>query len=705
MTVLLVTGAVAPHARTRSEDMTADTPTSAASAFVPADSTRALFRYERNDASPDHITRVRINAGHTARHAIDPRVFGNFIEHLGGVVYEGLWAQILLNPNLERIEPGDKTPAAWELTGAAAWQEGGYSSPFCVQLQAPDGTLSQVIHPPLHRTNRYTLTCWLRAPQGQAVVEITLRGVGEQATVTRATTKQTVETGEWTKATLHLTPETKGWKKGAACAFVVRHIEGKAVEVDQITLTPDDNVDGLDPDVVKRAEAWHIPLLRYPGGNFVSGYDWQDGVGPREARPTRRNPAWGGIEPHHFGTDEFLRFCRLLKTEPQITVNAGDGTPENAAAWVRYCNGDANTDDWARKRRANGHAEPYHIALWEVGNELYGDWQIGHTNAEGNAERYVRFREAMLRADPNLVLIATGKGDEFTSEGWERCRHWNELLLRAALANGGHAPDYLSIHPLVPLPGLLPGSSYAEQYESAMAHPTLLDDVLLPDLIRQITEIAGPNAKTRIAPTEWGIIVGGDKWWESPNHDVHAGAIFNALTLNAFLRHSDWVTLANMTAFMHGGGIKKPNGVVIVDPQYWTQELYAAARPHTPVQTLTNGPGHDVPARGQLPAVSNVPDVDVFAALTQDTKSLVVFAVNRHRTEARPLRLNVEDFAASAVSATLLDAPDPQTRNTIEHPDAVAPRPFSVPAIPPNAHSAWQVTLPPHALVVLTLKR
>jgi alpha-N-arabinofuranosidase len=425
-------------------------------------------------------------------------------------------------------------------------------------------------------------------------------------------------------------------------------------------------------------------LLRL-SGNFSSGYRWRDGIGLRLMRPTRANPAWAGVEPNHFGTDDFLRFSQLIGAVPHIGVNAGNGTPEEAAAWVRYVNG-----------------SKFRVPIWEIGNELYGGWQIGHTDAKGNAERFVRFRAAMLEADPRIKIIATGKGDELLPEGLKRNREWNEAVLRAAEANGGKLPQWISIHPLVSLPGDLAGNSYAEQYESAMAHPAFVDNTLLPSLIQTIHDVQGPQARTRIAPTEWGIIIGGDRWWQSPNHDVMAGAIFNALTLNAFLRHSDWVTLANMTALMHGGGIKKPNGVVIVDPQYYTQQLYAMAQPRVPVETTWSGPGRDVPRRGFLPAVPNVPDVDVFSALNADRSKLHAFVVNRNLNAERPVRFNVNGFAARSVSATVLTASSAQAHNTWEKPDTVTPRPFALPKA--TGRGAWMVSLPPHSLVVFTFE-
>ncbi|MDQ2732042.1 MAG: hypothetical protein M3Y56_10310, partial [Armatimonadota bacterium] len=181
------------------------------------------------------------------------------------------------------------------------------------------------------------------------------------------------------------------------------------------------------------------------------------------------------------------------------------------------------------------------------------------------------------------------------------------------------------------------------------------------------------------------------------------GALFNALTLNAFLRHGDWVTLANMTGLMHGGGMKTPRGVLIVDPQYYTQQLYAVAEPRIPVETVWEGPGVDVPQRGFLPAVADVPNVDVFSALDGRRQRLTVFVVNRSLHDPQPIHLRVDGFSGDRGSATILTSPDVQTGNTWDHPDAVAPGPFPLPDS--SGPSDCTVTLPAHSLVVMTWRR
>jgi alpha-N-arabinofuranosidase len=686
--------------------------------------TSRLYTYRRDDATPAGVTRIRVDARHMAAVAIQPDLFGNFVEHLGGVVYGGLWAQLLRNPSLEAVDAARgeaAAPPAWQANEQAWWRVGGkelqgYHSPGYVTLlpaggpRGEPGRIWQTIALPARRVRSYEGSVAVRVvPEAdtspeksapEARLRISLAPPGKAATMLA---EALIEAGapDWSRYRFRLMLPAEAATSGAT-QFCVEHAGGGAVDVDRVELFPADSVHGLDPEVMSRARAWHIRVLRWPGGNFASGYYWQDGIGPRDERPTRRNAAWGGVESNELGTDEFLDMCRRLGAEPQITVNAGDGTPQQAAAWVRYCNAGPH-DRFGGLRASDGHPRPYDVRLWEVGNELYGDWQIGHAGAVDNARRFVQFRQAMLGADPALRLIATGKGDEFLPDGLARNAAWNEALLRAAVEAGGRAPDYLSIHPLVPLPGSLRRFSYAEQFESAMAHAAFLDRVLIPDVWERIRAIAGPRT-TRIAVTEWGLIVGGAQWREGPNHDTLAGAVYNALCLNAMLRQSDRVTLANMTAFMHGGGIKKPNGVVIVDPQYYTQQLYAGADLHTPVAVETIGPGADVPARGFLPQVRDVPDVDVFAAL-DGSDNLVVTAVNRSLSLTRPIELRLDGYNAARAAGSLLTAPSATASNTIANPDAVRPQPLFPKPGRPDKRSVWSADLPPHSVAVITFAR
>lgn len=650
-------------------------------------STRVLSVYHRDDAMPGNVTHVSLDAQRVGTTPLSPFIFGNFLEHLGDVVYHTLWADTIMNPDLERGTPQQTEPPYWDQTGAAAWLENnaGYDSPSCERLSAPDGEVGELTYLPIQRIRRYTLTLFLRAPAGPSQVTVELHEGQDRYGRMLEQTALSVSGSDWQKQTVHWTLAPGALPVGQQVRFVVAYQSGGPVDVDQVHLFPDDAVDGMDPTVVQLAKDWHIPILRQ-AGNFESQYHWQDGVGPPDARPTRPNLAWGGIDSNQFGTDEFLDLCHLIGAVPQIGANAGNGTPEEAAAWVRYCN-----------------AKTEQVPIWEIGNELYGGWQIGHTDAPGNAARFVAFRDAMRAVDPRIKLIATGRGDEFSPDGLARDRVWNLTLLHAALANGGQAPNWLSIHPLVALPGGLANAPYEQRWQSAMAQPIFMDETEIPQLEDEITSVEGPNALTRIAPTEWGIIVGGPAWRDGPTHNAESGAIFDALTLNAFLRNGDWVTLANATALLHGGCIAKDHGVPFVMPAYYTSQLYAEASPRIPIGTITRGPGEDVPQRGGMPAAANVPDIDVFSALTADRNKLVLFAVNRRLNSARPMTLNIAGFPVGLAKATLLASTDPQQGNSWNDPNAVEPRAFPLPSGRPQG--AWRVTLPAHSLVVFTFTR
>jgi len=168
-----------------------------------------------------------------------------------------------------------------------------------------------------------------------------------------------------------------------------------------VSLMPADHVDGWRPEVIAVLKSLRSGVYRWPGGNFVSAHDWRDAIGDPDQRPTIWDPVWNAVQSNDVGTDEFMALCRLTGVEPYITVNSGFGDARSAAEYVEYANSPATTP-WGAKRAANGHPEPYRVKLWEVGNEIYGRWQVSWTTPGGNADRYLRFRAAMLKADPTI---------------------------------------------------------------------------------------------------------------------------------------------------------------------------------------------------------------------------------------------------------------------------------------------------------------
>ncbi|RDW87539.1 glycoside hydrolase family 51 protein [Coleophoma crateriformis] len=173
---------------------------------------------------------------------------------------------------------------------------------------------------------------------------------------------------------------------------------------------------GFRTDVIDCMKELQCPVVRYPGGNFVATYRWQDGVGPKEKRPKRPELAWLGVESNQFGTDEFMTWCGLVGAEPYLALNMGTGTLEDALAWVEYCNSDKDTY-YANMRRANGHEKPYAVKYWALGNEVWGPWQVEQMEMEDYAKKAFQWAKALKLLDPSIQLILCGKNGH---SDWDR---------------------------------------------------------------------------------------------------------------------------------------------------------------------------------------------------------------------------------------------------------------------------------------------
>ncbi len=178
---------------------------------------------------------------------------------------------------------------------------------------------------------------------------------------------------------------------------------------------PADNVEGFRKDSLELLKQLNAPIYRWPGGNFVSGYDWRDGLGERDKRPTRTNPAWTGIEPNDMGMHEFIRFCELVSAEPMIAANTGFGDAYSCADEVEYANGSTSTR-MGKLRAANGHAKPFNVKWWCVGNEMWGNWQLGYMQVQHYVIKHNWIEEKMRQVDPTIQTI--GSGD--LPSGWSR---------------------------------------------------------------------------------------------------------------------------------------------------------------------------------------------------------------------------------------------------------------------------------------------
>ncbi|KAJ9650161.1 hypothetical protein H2198_010523 [Neophaeococcomyces mojaviensis] len=185
---------------------------------------------------------------------------------------------------------------------------------------------------------------------------------------------------------------------------------------------------GLRTDVMNCFKELDVPVVRYPGGNFVATYRWQDGVGPKDKRPKRPELAWLGVETNQFGTDEFMQWCDKIGALPYLSLNMGTGTLEDALAWLEYCNSDKDTY-YANMRRANGRDEPYNVKYWALGNEMWGPWQVEQHTKEDYAKKACQWAKALKLLDPSITLILCGQNGH---SDWDRyvlqqCIKWTDM--------------------------------------------------------------------------------------------------------------------------------------------------------------------------------------------------------------------------------------------------------------------------------------
>lgn len=616
---------------------------------------------------------IAIDASKPASYKIPRTIFGTFLEPIGNSIYGGLWAELLQNPSFEdnlwsagtiqrmiRDEPQLVRaselglPLPWEPLDAkqgnryeTRWNDAAnsYRSLFLMGLPDKPVGVRQKVYLPVHRTLRYTGSLYAKYESGPREIEVSLckRDHPEEVFARNAIA---LAGNDWKRYEFRLDLETGKIASLEPADFVIAVGNEGRVLVDEASLMPADNVDRMDPEIIAMAKAMKSPILRF-GGNFTSAYHWRDGIGPRDKRVTMLNIAWAMPEYNTFGTDEFLRFCELIGAQPQIALNLGSGTPEEAAGWVKYVN-----EHWGDHQGG---------LLWELGNELWGTFQVGYPTRHRVAERTKAFSEAVRKVDPNAKWIATG-GDE------DSYKEWNETQL-----TNPSAFDYLSTHFVVTTDRL--------QRENASPDFMAQADFALPvGLERKLREMheqiqENPQARHRVktAFTEW-------LFWASkdsvPRYDNMGGAICTAGFLNMLMRVADIVPVSDMTGIMEFGGIWKKRGHVFGAPSYWVFRMYSNADAGQPVETRAQVSKYDLEQGSvRLPSIPDVPYLDVVAARNDPGDKLTLFCVNRHLTQDIAAHISIAGFAAAPDgSVQTLVASSILEKNNEAHPEELIPR-------------------------------
>ena len=569
--------------------------------------------------------------------AINPMIYGQFIEHMGRCIYGGIWAEMLedrkfLHPITEDYNPyGDQTLADPDFPGvidatefpvvsASPWEIVGeisgvrmitkdrFVGKHTPEIKAGSGIRQHDLG--VKEGLSYPGYLWIKPVGGSAEVEVTLSwGDGEQDS-----SSQTLSFSgdDYAKKSFEFTP-AQTTSQGAT--LQVRVVNGTAM-LGTISLMPGDNIDGMRRDTIELLKELDSPIYRWPGGNFVSGYDWRDGIGDRDRRPPRSNPAWTGVEHNDFGTDEFMAFCRLLGTEPMIAANTGFGDAYSAAQWVEYANGDTSTigGGWRAK---NGNEEPYNVKYWCVGNEMWGNWQLGHMQLHHYTLKHNRVAEAMRGVDSDLILIASGDLERINRETDPVMARRGVTWTEGMLIDSNEYMDYISEHfytgrtPWSEV-GRLDIQTHIENMRQNIRNKAEGHRALQP----RLKELDG--RKIHIAMTEWN-------YWHRDYKYGELGCIYDladglgvAAGLHEFFRHTDIIDMALYAQTVNVIGAIKTTRI--------------AAEMETTGLALTMYRRHF----GSQPLAVNYNEgpLDISAALTADGKALTIAVVNPTDSEA-----------------------------------------------------------------------
>jgi alpha-N-arabinofuranosidase len=400
-----------------------------------------------------------------------------------------------------------------------------------------------------------------------------------------------------------------------------------------------------DPKVIELSRAMGVFLVRFPGGTFSDYYDWRKGVGNYYTRPAQNFVLDAGSAPNYFGTDELMSFCRSIGAEPMLTVNLITSNAQSASDWVSYCN---SASDMTRIQ--NGNREPYRVKWWELGNESYMKQDAPSTKAsslspEAYVERSRQFIAAMRRVDPSIKIGAIG-GNNFTRFPFIADNRWNEVVLRQL----GNQIDFFSVHngyaPLV-----IENTDYSTEqlYSALLAFPVTIEKnfrTVCDEIDRFVPNNSTPNNRQRIkiAVTEWGPlfhISNNNKWVDHPK--TLGSGLFTASVLNAMLRNPrvSIATFFKLKDVLFMGTIGYNN---VPKGSFYPLQLYSKLAGSYLVNTETQCEKYNTQDVGLMPAVNNVPVLDVITAKSIDGKKLSVYAINKSMFNSIKAHISLNSF-------------------------------------------------------------
>ena len=610
-------------------------------------STALLGRAQTSNPIPTKVS-MTVDAGKTGA-PIHRYVYGQFTELLFNLYEKGLWAEMLSDRKFfypvdssEKLNPENtkRNFTRWRPVGADEFVVMDAKNPYvgehspAVKLEGatPHGIRQAGL--PLRKGRSYTGSVVLLGGAG-AKVEVRLvwgSGVHDRQTIPLRSLS-----AKYTKFPLRF---TAGADSQDAALEIIGTGSG-SFHIGVASLMPADNMEGYRADMIKLLKELNSGIYRWPGGNFASGYDWRDGIGERDKRPPRYDYAWRTVEYNDMGTDEYLTLCRLLGIDPYLCVNAGFGDAHSAAEWVEYCNGPATTP-MGKLRAANGHPEPYQVKWWGIGNEMYGEWQLGHMYIDHYVIKHNMFAQAMRKVDPRIELVAAGATPFETSTTARHHRRplpatlpyefgtpqdWSGNLL----AHSSDYFDYLSEH-LYPA---LDSAFDVDAQKFVETNDPLEDQVRrLPNRVRATVE-AWEEYQRRMPELKDKHIKLAIDEWTGGGFRGFMRALCAAEGLQEMFRHSDVIAMGAYTAFI--SNLSFDGNDAVYSSVGLVFKLYRQHFGTIPVQVIGNSP--QKPVKGTVgvdkPKVSSGSDtypMDVAAALTADHRKLTVAVVNPTET-------------------------------------------------------------------------
>ena len=573
---------------------------------------------------------------------IHPHIYGHFIEHLGRCIYGGIWAEMLKNRKffsqygdgvvrwVDSKEEGILDP--WFSIGRnentyfthdnTVFYSGNQSQR--VDIKKTDGQehgigqAGMVVQKKREYAGRVVIKWQSGAvSECQSPIKINVRLRDGEKNLAPSDKEIELKEKDWHTYHFKLKPD-------ADCLdakFCITSTNAGTLWFGAVSLIPQDNIYGMRRDTLELIKQIKPPIVRWPGGNFASGYHWKDGIGDSDRRPTRWDYTWNALEYNDFGTDEYMQFCKEVGCEPLICINAGSpGTIKEAADWVKYC-----------KEKSKKFLP---VKYWDIGNEMYGNWQLGHIDSETFAHRSLKFIKAMRKIDPKIKVVGCGVPVDSYN-------HWNDPLIKIA----GKELDYLSVHDYT-------GSGSKDEnylYNFIVSAPVRIEKVL-QDTIDYINKLS-PDKKIPLAFDEWNV------WL--PEANLATGlempyklrdAIYAAGVFHTMHRLADDVKMANLAQLVNVlGAIYTDPARAITTSLHIAFKLYVNHTGEEALKVESESPVFDVVNTEGVTEFKGIPYIDCSATISPATKTggqatLHIAVINRHPSEEIECQISLKSF-------------------------------------------------------------